>query len=149
MQRRAFIASGGALAATALAGCIGPSLGGSDYDIGMASNAFVPQNPVEGESQPTHAASAGDTVVWANSGSRKHTVTAYESGVPDGADYFASGGFDSESEAREAWQKSLNGGGNIAPGETYEVTFDVPGEYYYFCIPHEGAGMRGKILVEE
>ena len=149
MQRRAFLASGGALAATALAGCLGPSRADSDYDIGMASNAFVPQDPVEGEGQPTFAASAGDTVVWANSGSRNHTVTAYESGLPDGADYFASGGFDSESEAREAWRKSLQGGGNIAPGATYEITFDVPGEYYYFCIPHEGAGMVGKVLVEE
>jgi plastocyanin len=149
MQRRAFIAAGGGLAATALAGCLGPSLADSDYDIGMASNAFVPQDSVEDEGQPTFAASVGDTVVWANSGSRKHTVTAYESGVPDGADYFASGGFDSESAAREAWKQSLQGGGNIEPGETYAVTFDVPGRYHYFCIPHEGAGMVGKVIVEE
>jgi len=149
MQRRAFIASGGALAATVLAGCLGPSRADSEYDIGMTSNAFVPQDPVESERQPTFAASVGDTVVWANTGSRNHTVTAYESGLPDGADYFASGGFDSEPEAREAWRKSLRGGGNLAPGETYEVTFDVPGEHYYFCIPHEGAGMVGKVLVEE
>jgi len=149
MQRRAFIAAGGGLAATALAGCLGPSLADSDYDIGMASNAFVPQDPVEGEGQPTFAASVGDTVVWANSGSRKHTVTAYESSVPDAADYFASGGFDSESAAREAWEQSLQGGGNIEPGETYAVTFDVPGQYHYFCIPHEDPGMVGKVIVEE
>jgi plastocyanin len=149
MQRRAFLASGGALAATALAGCIGPSLADSDYDIGMVSNAFVPQDSVEGETQPTFAASVDDTVVWANTGSRNHTVTAYGSGVPDGADYFASGGFDSEPAAREAWEESLQGGGNIEPGGTYEVTFDVPGEYHYFCIPHEKAGMVGKVVIEE
>lgn len=149
MNRRSFLAAGSALAATALAGCIGPSLADSDYDIGMASNAFSPQDPVEGASQPTHRVSVGETVTWANTDSRKHTVTAYESGLPEGADYWASGGFDSEAAAREAWRENLNEGGNIVPGDTFEVTFEVPGEHHYFCIPHEGAGMRGKILVEE
>ena len=149
MHRRAFIASGSALAATALAGCIGPSLADADYDIGMASNAFAPQDPVEDAARPTHVAAVGDTVVWGNTDSRKHTVTAFESSVPDAADYFASGGFDSEPAAREAWKQSLQGGGNIVPGETYAVTFDVPGQYHYFCIPHEDAGMAGKVVVEE
>jgi len=149
MNRRGFLAAGSALAATSLAGCLGPSLADSDYDIGMASNAFAPQDGVEGADQPTFRASVGDTVTWANTDSRKHTVTAYESGLPEGADYWASGGFDSEPDAREAWRENLRGGGNIAPGETYEVTFEVPGEHYYFCIPHEGAGMVGKVLVVE
>ena len=149
MNRRGFLAAGSGLAATALAGCIGPSLADSDYDIGMSSNAFSPQDPVEDASQPTHRVSVGGTVTWANTGSRKHTVTAYESAIPDSADYWASGGFDSEAAAREAWRENLKDGGNIVPGDTFEVTFAVPGEHYYFCVPHEGAGMRGKILVEE
>lgn len=131
----------------ALAGCIGPSLSDSDYDIGMQSNAFVPDPAVEDTDLPTFAASVGDTVVWANSGSRNHTVTAYEASIPEGAEYFASGGFDSQSAAYEAWEESLDGGGVIQPAETYEHTFEVAGDYRYVCIPHEDAGMLGRIVV--
>jgi len=149
MQRRAFLAAGTGLATTALAGCIGPSLGSTDYDIGMQSNAFVPEPRVEGEDPPTFAASVGWTVVWANSGSRNHTVPAYDDGVPESADYFASGGFENETAAREAWAKSVDGGGIVRPGQTYEHSFELPGDYYYVCIPHEAAGMIGKVVVSE
>jgi plastocyanin len=149
MHRRAFLATGSATAVAALAGCFGPSLASSEYDVGMQSNAFVPDPAVEGTDRPTFEASVGDTVVWANTGSRNHTVTAYESGVPDGAAYFASGGFDSEQAARDAWSEHLDGGGIISPGGTYEHTFEVPGDYHYFCIPHEDAEMIGRIVVTE
>jgi plastocyanin len=148
MQRRAFLAAGASVTA-ALAGCIGPSLSSSDYDIGMQSNAFVPDPGVEGTDIPTFEAAAGDTVVWANSGSRNHTVTGYDDGIPEGAEYFASGGFDNEQAARDAWANSIDGGGVVKPGETYEHTFEVPGDYYYVCIPHEDAGMLGKIVVTD
>jgi len=38
----------------------------------------------------------------------------------------------------------------LAPGEAYEVSFDgIPsGTYDYYCEPHRGAGMVGKITVE-
>ncbi|QLG64062.1 plastocyanin/azurin family copper-binding protein [Halorarum salinum] len=36
----------------------------------------------------------------------------------------------------------------MAGGETYEHTFEVEGEYGYFCIPHEGAGMVGTVTVD-
>ena len=26
--------------------------------------------------------------------------------------------------------------------------FDTPGEYSYYCEPHQGAGMAGKIIVQ-
>lgn len=149
MQRRAFLATGAGLATTALAGCLGPSFAASEYDIGMQSNAFVPDPAVEGASQATFEASVGDTVVWANTGSRNHTVTAYDAGIPDGAEYFASGGFEDEQAARDAWKNSLNGGGIVEPGSTYEHEFSVPGEYFYFCIPHESAGMKGTVIVTE
>jgi len=148
MQRRAFLAAGASVTA-ALAGCIGPSLSSSDYDIGMQSNAFVPEPGVEGTDIPTFEAAADDTVVWANSGSRNHTVTGYDDGIPEGAEYFASGGFDNEQAARDAWANSIDGGGVVKPGETYEHTFEVPGDYYYVCIPHEDAGMLGKIVVTD
>ena len=33
-------------------------------------------------------------------------------------------------------------------GDTFKQTFNVPGTYKYFCIPHEAACMVGTIVVE-
>ena len=33
------------------------------------------------------------------------------------------------------------------PGETFNVTFDQPGDYEFQCEPHAGAGMKGVIHV--
>ena len=33
-------------------------------------------------------------------------------------------------------------------GETFDVTFDSPGDYEFQCEPHTGAGMKGVIHVE-
>ncbi len=87
--------------------------------------------------------SAGDSVVFANTSKETHTVTAYGEDLPDEAGYFASGGADSESEARDSLSDGL-----VDPGEIFEVTFDDPGTYKYFCIPHESSGMKGTIIVE-
>lgn len=87
----------------------------------------------------------GDTVVWKNTGSIAHSVTAYEDEIPEGAEYFASGGFDSESAARSGYPSQ----GSISGGESYEYTPQTAGTYEYFCIPHEAAGMKGSITVSE
>ncbi|WP_266075440.1 plastocyanin/azurin family copper-binding protein [Haladaptatus caseinilyticus] len=84
----------------------------------------------------------GTTVVWENTGSVGHSVTAYEDEIPGNAAYFASGGFDSEQAARDAYPE-----GEIGGGESFERTLDVEGVYEYFCIPHESAGMVGSIEV--
>ncbi|MGM0590769.1 MAG: halocyanin, partial [Halobacteriota archaeon] len=115
MNRRRFLATLGTAGVAGLAGCtaLGTSDdGGDDFDIGMTAVAFTPQ---------THTVSVGEAVVWKNTSSRAHTVTAYEAGIPDGASFFASGGFDSESEARDAFGGDL--GGSINSGETYSYTF--------------------------
>ncbi|PSP63906.1 hypothetical protein BRC77_05375 [Halobacteriales archaeon QH_8_64_26] len=88
---------------------------------------------------------AGTTVTFENIGNVSHTVTAYEDKLPEGAEYFASGGFDSEQVARNAWFGKA--GGVISSNETYEQAFEVPGRYEYFCIPHEPAGMVGTVVV--
>lgn len=65
---------------------------------------------------------AGTTVTWVN-GNITHTVTADD------------GTFDS---------------GFLGSGETFDVLFDTPGSYPYFCLPHGGPGgigMAGTIVV--
>ncbi|NHX35713.1 MULTISPECIES: plastocyanin/azurin family copper-binding protein [Halolamina] len=88
---------------------------------------------------------AGDTVVWENVGSVGHSVTAYEDNIPEEADFFASGGFDAEQPARDAYPEQ----GDIPGGESYQHTFETLGTYEYFCIPHESVGMIGTIEVVE
>ncbi len=142
MRRRAFLASVGGTAVTvSVAGCLGSGGSGTaddEYDIGMSTSAFRPAE---------FAVAPGTTVVWKNTSKSTHTVTAYESGIPDEADFFASGGFESTQAARDGWLK--NSGGGFSSNETYEHTFTVPGTYEYFCIPHEKTGMVGTIEVTE
>lgn len=35
-----------------------------------------------------------------------------------------------------------------APGEKVSTKFSTPGEYSYYCEPHQGAGMAGKVIVQ-
>lgn len=35
----------------------------------------------------------------------------------------------------------------VNPGNHFEVTLTVPGVYDYYCMPHEAAGMVGRIIV--
>jgi plastocyanin len=147
MERRSFLAAAGAAAAglggaTATAGCLGIATGAGlsedEYDVGMSSNAFLPAR---------YEAAVGDTVVWGNTSARAHTITAVQSELPEGAAYFASGGFDSQSAATDGWQSGLEGG--VSPDGTYEHTFEVAGEFPYYCIPHIAAGMKGTVIVSE
>ena len=120
------------LLAFALAACGGSS--GSENTVAMTSAQLFDPAAI--------TVTAGATVTWSNEDAQTHTVTAYDEGVPDGA-YFASGDMPDEAAARDDLQASL-----LAEGDTYEVTFDEPGTYQYFCIPHEQQGMKGEIVVE-
>ena len=121
-----------ALVAAALAAGCG---GGEGTEVSMVGgHRFGPE---------TLTVAAGETVTWVNDDSEAHTVTAYGDALPAGADYWSSGGAPSEEAAREAVADAL-----LTQGESYEMTFDEPGTYRYFCIPHEGDGMKGEIVVE-
>ena len=87
---------------------------------------------------------ANQTVTFTNDSNESHTVTAYEDGFLQGAEYFSSGDFSGEDEARANVAEGL-----IRSGEGFNVTIGEPGTYSYFCIPHEGDGMIGTIVVEE
>ncbi|MFB6304157.1 MAG: plastocyanin/azurin family copper-binding protein [Haloferacaceae archaeon] len=136
MRRRRFLAALGAAATVPASGCAAVGSRGAEPDVGMTAVAFDPVRIT---------VAAGDEVVWENTSSRGHTVTAYGSTLPDGADFFASGGYGSESAAREAWRSEI--GGRLTTGDRFRHTFEVPGTYEYFCIPHEQAGMVGTVEV--
>lgn len=138
MDRRTYIRTAGLAGVAVLAGCLdGRAAGGGDYDVGMTTVAFEPE---------TVTVPAGATLVWRNTSKQGHTVTAYENQLPADAAFFASGGYDTEQAARDAWFDGF--GGRLAAGETYQHTFDTPGEHPYFCVPHETAGMTGTVVVE-
>ena len=139
MDRRRYLAAAGTAVAAGLGGCLGLTRGdNTEFDVGMRPTSFDP---------PTITVAVGEEVVWENTGTRDHTVTAYEESLPDGAAYFASGGYESEAAAREAW--SSGAGGALSNGEQFTHTFEIPGEYEYFCIPHESGGMVGTVIVED
>jgi plastocyanin len=75
---------------------------------------------------------AGDTVTWNVSKLPPHNVQ-----------------FD-KTPGDAALAASLSHKGREGMGKSFSVTFpaDAPaGEYSYFCMPHRGAGMVGKIVV--
>jgi plastocyanin len=79
----------------------------------------------------------GDTVTWVNNTDMVHTSSA-DPDIASSPDYVQL------PDGAEPWHS-----GNIEPGAEYSVTLDVPGEYIYFCYPHQEAGMIGTIIVED
>jgi len=137
VSRRSFLAAVGSTATAGLTGCLG-LFEREPFDIGMTATAFNPA---------TFSVPAGTTVVWKNTSVRLHTITAYERMLPDGAAFFATGGYESETAAREAWNSDNEGA--LDTDQTFEYTFEIPGDYQYLCIPHETGGMVGTIRVTE
>jgi plastocyanin len=64
----------------------------------------------------------GTTVTWVQSGNNPHTTTSYDG----------------------LWDSGMIEGGS---GGTFSFTFEEPGTYDYFCIPHESLGMIGSVTV--
>jgi len=136
MDRRAYLRGVVGASAVGLSGCLSVS-GNAEYDIGMTMHAFDPA---------AITVSVGDTVVWRNTSAHAHTVTAYGPQLPEDASFFASGDFADTQSARAAWNDGTDG--SLYQGDTFEHTFEVAGEYPYFCIPHERNGMTGTVVVE-
>lgn len=123
-----------ALTASLFVACGGSSSGSGNTVTMDSAQRFAPDSLT---------VKVGETVTWTNEDSQTHTVTAFDDSIPDGADYFASGDAPDEEAARDDLQAGL-----IAEGDAYEFTFEEPGSYGYFCIPHEQQGMKGEIVVE-
>jgi len=126
--RRQILWGGGGLVAAA------PFLAkaGDTVEIGMQGRANGSQvwfDPVGILIRP------GQTIRWINRDpGNSHTATAYHPAnfdrprrMPDGV---------------KPWNSDY-----LLPDETFSVTFRHPGIYDYYCVPHEHAGMVGRIVV--
>ncbi|KAI3464762.1 hypothetical protein Pfo_021425 [Paulownia fortunei] len=106
------------LASNALA--IEVILGGDDGSL-----AFIPQN---------FEVASGEKIVFSNNAGFPHNVVFDEDEVPAGVDV---------SKISMSEEDLLN-----AKGETYAVTLTEKGTYSFYCAPHQGAGMVGKVTVK-
>ena len=71
---------------------------------------------------PTVTIDAGKSVRWRSTTGTFHTIT------PDGNQAFA--------------ERQMN-----SSGETFEVRFDTPGRFRYYCSVHRSLGMTGEVVV--
>ncbi|WP_371681987.1 plastocyanin/azurin family copper-binding protein [Microvirga sp. 17 mud 1-3] len=130
ISRRSVLQIGGGL----LAGLAWPRLSraGEPVEIRMQGNTDGSQvwfDPIGLRIAP------GQTVRWINlDPGNSHTATAYHPTnfehprrIPEGA---------------EPWNSDY-----LLPNESFSVTLTVEGVYDFFCIPHEHAGMVGRIIV--
>ena len=139
----------------ALSGCAGsqssqmPSSGGTSQDQPADSGAAEEADPsAAGEEviavglkfMPADlTVKAGTTVRWTNGEAISHTVTSGAWGEVN-----EDTGLRGSQEADGMFDHALAPKGS--DGDTFEFTFDEPGEYQYYCEPH--LGMVGTITVE-
>lgn len=109
----------------------GESSGESDGEVVIEMTDALKFSPQEA------TVKVGDTVTWDNPSTVVHTATADPDKVADPDNV-------SLPEGAEPWDS-----GFVQPGESFSHTFTEPGTYEYVCIPHEGVGMAGTIVVEE
>jgi plastocyanin len=134
LTRRSALSAGGAcLAGLALPRIVRAGSLGEAIEIGMRSDvegAKVWFDPIGILVEP------GATIRWMVH-ENVHTTAAYHP-----ANDFHSLRIP---EAAEPWNSDYL----VNPGDHFAVTLTVPGIYDYFCLPHEIAGMVGRIIVGE
>ncbi|KAH7567076.1 hypothetical protein ACOSP7_011212 [Xanthoceras sorbifolium] len=94
-------------------------LGSDDGGLAFVPNSF--------------SVSAGEKIVFKNNAGFPHNVVFDEDEIPSGVD---------ASKISMSDEDLLNG-----PGEVYSVTLTEKGSYSFYCSPHQGAGMVGKVTV--
>ena len=131
VSRRAILYLGGA-AAAALA--FAPSASSADDAVeiamqGRADGSKVWFDPIGVLIKP------GQTVRWTNRNpGNSHTTTAYNPANFDRPLRMP--------KAARPWNSDY-----LLPSESFLVTLTVEGVYDYYCVPHEHAGMVGRIVV--
>ena len=73
----------------------------------------------------------GDSVKWINNKGGPHNVVFDEDGIPDGVE-----------QEKISMEEQLG-----EEGDTFVMAFETAGDYDYYCEPHRGAGMNGKLVV--
>eukprot|EP00271_Cylindrocystis_brebissonii_P011723 TRINITY_DN29645_c0_g1_i1.p1 TRINITY_DN29645_c0_g1~~TRINITY_DN29645_c0_g1_i1.p1 ORF type:complete len:162 (+),score=28.98 TRINITY_DN29645_c0_g1_i1:96-581(+) len=114
---KALVAGAATLALTASANAAVVKMGGDDGSL-----VFSPASV---------SVSAGEAITFKNNSGFPHNVVFDEDAVPAGV-----------SADAISHEDYFN-----AAGEEYSVTLSKPGVYEYYCEPHQGAGMSGKITV--
>jgi plastocyanin len=109
----------------------------ADHVVKMQAVAFEPESLT---------VSQGDTVAFEYAAGEPHCVFAYEDEIPEDAEYWASGGFESQEAAETGWNEEKKGA--VQSGQSYVHTFEIKGTHGYYCLPHEAAGMVGEVVVE-
>lgn len=121
-----------------LAGCVSGVM--DDPSFPEADVIAAPDNEFVFEPDELSVA-VGETVRWGFASSGHNLSCRPEDSdevtLPDGAEPFASYRPEQDPDVTL-----------VQRGETYDHTFEVPGEYTYVCIPHTDAGMTGTIHVE-
>jgi plastocyanin len=153
-SRRRFLASTAIAGSVATAGCSSGGDGGGD-ETTEASDTTESSGGGGGSGNVVEVGaggklafapgeitvSVGTTVTWSFE-APSHNVCAWpemstEVSIPDSAEGFG----------------TMEQGGNamalVDQGETFEHTFETPGEYTYVCVPHVASDMVGTVVVEE
>lgn len=134
VTRRGAIAVGGLLLAGRFAGPQGRAWASGDAEIVMRGNADGSRvwfDPIGLQVQP------GATIRWINRDpGNSHTATAYHPRMMNRPQRIPT--------AAEPWDS-----GYLLPDETFSVTLTLPGVYDFYCVPHEHAGMVGRVVVGE
>jgi len=132
IARRTVLRAGGWVAGLALLGAPVMAVAQPIVEIRMRGNADGSKvwfDPVGLLIEP------GQVVRWVNTDrGNSHTSTAYHptnTGHPQRIP-----------EKAEPWNSDY-----LLPDESFELRFTAAGVYDYFCIPHEEAGMVGRIVV--
>lgn len=132
-SRRQILGAGGGLAAACL---LRPSLSFARDDVlismhGDQTGAHVWFDPYGILIEP------GQTIRWINQDKgNSHTSTAYAASINDRPQRIPRGA--------TAWDSDY-----LLPDQSFAVTFSQKGVYDYYCVPHEHAGMVGRIIVGE
>ena len=129
LTRRSFLVAGGGLLKAAAFVSLARAAPGVVAGIHMKSDqsgAAVGFDPAGLLLEP------GQTVRWVCD-ANVHTATAYS---PRNANHSLR---IPEAAGRES--------GFLQPGQSFEVTLTMEGVYDYYCMPHEQAGMVGRIIV--
>ncbi|KAL3514816.1 hypothetical protein ACH5RR_027533 [Cinchona calisaya] len=117
---------GAAVVATAASAMLASNALAIEVGLGTVDGALV-FSPQE------FSVASGEKIVFKNVGGFPHNVVFDEDEIPSGVD---------ASKISMPEDELLNG-----PGETYSVSLTEKGTYSFYCSPHQGSGMVGKVTV--